>query len=305
MPNPPRALDDRLLGAELIFLLGLPRSGTTLLQLLLAQHADICTTGEPWLMLPLSGLLSDSLSAEYDSSLAQGALRRFSRELPGGRATVLDAVRRLAITLYAARLDESGARYFLDKTPRYHYIIPELLEVFPAARYIVLRRNPLSVLASVAESWFDGNVPAALADPYHQRDLTIGPDHLDAGTRLLDARAQVLNFDDLVQDPRATLQRLSDSLGISFHPDMLRYDPHRLPEDSFGDRFGIPSHTQPHTASIERWTDVLFRAANFAAARAYLLSIAPETFRAIGLDRDELEARFDRRGHELRAAGEL
>ena len=48
---------------------------------------------------------------------------------------------------------QSDKRYFLDQTPQYHLIIPELLRVFPAASYVILFRNPLAVLVSMIAAW--------------------------------------------------------------------------------------------------------------------------------------------------------
>ena len=56
-------------------------------------------------------------------------------------------VKKLALQLYSK--EGLPGKYVLDKTPRYYHILPELLELFPKAKFVLLQRNPLSVFASI------------------------------------------------------------------------------------------------------------------------------------------------------------
>lgn len=293
-PDPETARSDSR-GDGVIFLLGLPRSGTTLLQRLLGQHRSIHTVAEPWLMLPLAQLLSNRLGqAEYDSSLAAQALDGFALELPGGRDEIVEGVRRLAVDLYASCRRQSGARYFLDKTPRYHHIVPELSELLPDARFIVLRRNPLSILASVSDAWFGGDVAAALSNPHHRHDLTAGFAHLDAAPALLGERACSIRYESLVADTEHELRRLCTFLDIEFDDAMLAYDPDARYKGSFGDSIGVPQHRSATAASVDKWQTTILRPANVPAALAFLRDTPASSFRDVGLDRDTLIEQLER-----------
>ena len=46
--------------------------------------------------------------------------------------------------------------YFLDKTPPYAHFLPELLRIFPEAKFVALWRNPLAVVASIVETFCGG-----------------------------------------------------------------------------------------------------------------------------------------------------
>lgn len=304
-PDPARPRSAAL-GDGVIILLGLPRSGTTLLQRLLGEHSAIHTVAEPWLMLPLSGLVSRRLmQADYDASLADQALESFASELPGGRAELVGGVRRLAVDLYASCRQAQGARYFLDKTPRYHYIVPELVELLPDARFVVLRRNPLSVLASVAEAWFGGDVNLALGNPHHQRDLTLGFEHLDQAPELLGNRACSVRYESLVADPEAELRRLCAFLDLEFEPATLQYDPAARFKGSFGDDIGVPRHRGPVHSSVDAWRDTLFRRENVLAARDFLRDVPAKSLHHVSLDRGVLERELDDKIGHYRAKGEL
>lgn len=281
------------LGNDIVFLLGLPRSGTTLLQRLLAEHAAICTTAEPWLLLPVCQLLkSNSGTAEYDAALAHQGVKEFLLELPGGEATFVAVLRNAVSELYGRCRGLHGARYFLDKTPRYHYIIPELAKLFPQAKFVVLLRNPLGVLASVTESWFGGRVGNALADEAHRRDLVDGPANMAGGLELLGKQACLVHYEALVTQPEDELRRICNYLEIDFHPGMLSYDPRQRFKGNFGDSIGVPQHDRADSGSLERWRDVLLRDENVLATRGYLESMSDAVLSRLGYEREQLLAEF-------------
>ena len=141
-------------GQNLIFLISQPRSGSTLLQRILGGHPDIHTVSEPWLMLhPFYALRGTSgISTEYSTYPAHRALMNFLSTFDQGEELFFEGVRRMYGHFYEKALDTSGSRYFLDKTPRYYLIIPELIQTFPKAKFIILLRNPLAVLSSMVKT---------------------------------------------------------------------------------------------------------------------------------------------------------
>lgn len=281
------------LGEDIVFLLGLPRSGTTLLQRLLGENTAIHTTAEPWLLLPFCQMLRNGgQTAEYDADLARQGIQDFLLELPGGEATFMNVLRHAVGELYGKCSGLHGARYFLDKTPRYHYIVPELIRLFPRAKFIFLFRNPLAVLASVAESWFGGSVANALADDSHGRDLVAGPGNLAEGLSLLSDRACVVQYESLVTNAEEELSRICRYLDIPFEPAMLKYDPAQRFKGSFGDSIGIPKYDRATTESIGKWQQILLRSENVAHARAYLAQLPEGVVRSLGYDPDGMAEEF-------------
>ena len=139
-----------------IFILSLPRSGSTLLQRLIATHPAVATTSEPWLLLPLFlGFRDGHVFTSYRQRYLAQAFSEFLERLPGGIEAHRAAVRRFADTLYS-KACAAGQTHFLDKTPRYHMIADELLRSFPEGRWILLWRNPLAVASSCVETWAHG-----------------------------------------------------------------------------------------------------------------------------------------------------
>src|SRR5205814_7535520 len=80
---------------KLLFVIGPPRSGSTLLMRMLSSHSAIYSRAEPHLLTPLAhlGFYDTVERAPFDHLQAQGAVREFVAELPRGEEDYLDACR--------------------------------------------------------------------------------------------------------------------------------------------------------------------------------------------------------------------
>jgi hypothetical protein len=144
---------------EPIFILSLPRSGSTLLQRALAMYPEVATTSEPWLMLALLAPLHPGTPGDVGwQRTLNTAVGEFIAELPVGERQYLAAAGRFAGDLYAGAASDQ-TRYFLDKTPPYHWVADELVETFPEGRFIFLWRPPLAVASSIFETWCGARTP--------------------------------------------------------------------------------------------------------------------------------------------------
>jgi hypothetical protein len=272
-------------GRNLVFLVSQPRAGSTLLQRILGQHPEIHTVAEPWLMLPLIGVLLPSFDEpDHRMHRVPEAVRDFVRDLPGGDEDYLQGVRRMATHIYDCALHGSGKRLFLDKTPRYFEIVPELLRALPGARFVFLLRNPLAVLHSIVEAWCGWSW---LNLARYRADLLDGPRLLVEGIEKAGDRGIGLRYESLVADPEAELERVCRHLGIDFDAAMVDYGGGDLGW-RFGDREGVRNHSRPVGSSVDRWVEGLACAQSWRLADDYLRALGPAAIEALGYDFGEL-----------------
>lgn len=203
---------------QLVFLLGLPRSGTTLLTRTMAASNEILIGPEYWFVLPLVDFLSgDRNGAIYSQYLVRTAGDQMSEAL-GVSADELEQEAALAASekIYsrlAAQLaeDKPDGRYLVDKTPRYCMIAPKLMATFPDAKFVVLARNPLDIMASIVSTWVDGHwqLDRYLIDLI---DGVIGLAEL-IRTAPTDRLVHV-TYEQLVAEPELTLKAVSSFLDL-------------------------------------------------------------------------------------------
>ncbi len=273
-------------GENLIFIISQPRAGSTLLQRILGNHPDIHTVSEPWLMLhPLYALRSEGYQAEYSARLAQEAMQDFLQTLPRGEDEYINGVRRMYTYLYERALVNSGKRYFLDKTPRYYFSIPELYHVFPKAHYIILLRNPLAVLCSILKTWTKENWFLLYG---FKHDLLRAPRLLLEGMELLGERGVIVHYEQLVREPDGEVLRICSRMGIDFVPEMIEYGDQDISRWRFGDQEGVYQHSRPVLKNVEKWEQALDNPQVWRLARDYLKLIGKEIIEKMGYSYEEL-----------------
>lgn len=275
-----------LKGENLVFLISQPRAGSTLLQRVLGSHPSIHTVSEPWLMLsPLNALRPCGYQDDYHARLARAATLDFLRGLPDGDEAYREGVRRMYSYLYERALEGSGKRYFLDKTPLYYLIIPELYQVFSDARYIILLRNPLAVLNSFLTRWIKGNW---LGLNIHRRDLMWAPRLLRYGITLLGSQALVVHYEQLVADPLVESQKICAQLGLDFTPEMVEYGRAGLSHWLFGDEQEVYRQERPVPRFATRWMEELAHPQVWRFAHDYLNALGRNTVEQMGYSYDAL-----------------
>lgn len=198
-----------------IFIVGFPRSGTTLTEQILASHSAIRAGGE----LPFVRQLK-----ELAVSLAGG-----EAEFPAGLANAgRESWPALLRDFYLANASSSGlladgAAYFTDKMPLNEMWLPLLRITFPESPVILVRRHPLDVLTSVmAHDMTHGfNCAYRIEDAAQHLALV---DSLVARYRAAGIRVtHELRYEDLVADPAGQIERLMAAIGLPMEPAQLRF----------------------------------------------------------------------------------
>ncbi len=286
-------------GGNLLFLISQPRTGSTLVQRILGGHSKIHTASEPWIMLhPLYALKKHGIKGEFSTHLAETALRDLLSRVPEKEELFYNAVRNYANTFYEKMLAETQKTIFLDKTPRYYNIVPELVRVFPEAKFIFVLRHPLAVLSSVLKTWFN-NDPGELARNSHLRDVLKGPGLLVEGMEHLGSAATLVRYEELVDDPERLARVLCRSIGVEYEPNLTNYGSGPSPDWIFGDPVEVAKHQSPEQNIGNSWLRNLSSPALINYSLEYLDKIGEVTINKLGYSYDEMKTRLKESAHNF------
>jgi len=265
---------------ELIFLFSLPRSGSTILQRLLAAHSKISTVSEPWLLLPFSYALKPAgLFSEYDHGTCYKAISDFVQQLPNKENDYNHALFDFVQTLYKKSCGPE-ASYFLDKTPRYYLIIPEIAKIFPNAKFIFLFRNPLQIMASHIETWTKGKLRL---ERYYM-DLYRGPKLLAEGYKNLEEKSIKVHFDDLIKNTDKTLKNILDYLDLEYDSSLIENFTKVKLEGQLGDKEGYVKYDQVEPKPLEKWKAVFATRYRKQFAKKYISKFSQSELKIFGYD---------------------
>jgi len=272
---------------NVIFLLSLPRSGSTLLQRILSRHHDIKTESETWMMLhPLYALKADGHTANYNEKWAADALKTFLASLPDGEETYFEGLRLMFGHIYGCALKSSNEIYFLDKTPRYYEVIPELYKVFPGAKFIILLRNPLAVLNSRITLLNNGKLDGL---DIYKRDLFKGPGKMLKGIKCLEKNSKILRYEDLVENPEVEIEKLCQYLDIDYDADIINYNADQK-EWAYGDPKNVYKNTRPNSSYKDNWITRLDSPRMWKIYYEYFNMLGAELFDEMGYKSEKIRA---------------
>jgi acyl transferase domain-containing protein/thioesterase domain-containing protein/acyl carrier protein len=216
---------------SVVFLLSGPRSGSTLLRVMLAGHRDLFSPPELHL-LPFDTMQQrqEELSLTY---LGEGLQRAFM-ELQGldageGEAVVRDlTAQNLPIQQVYRHLQElAGERLLVDKSPSYG-ARAETLEraeiLFEGPKYIQLIRHPYSTIESSVRIRIDRLLGVNDVDPYEFAEqiwATMNGNIMDSLQKVPPNRRLLIHFEDLVSEPARVAGDLCAFLGIPYDEALL------------------------------------------------------------------------------------
>ncbi|MFT5993323.1 MAG: tetratricopeptide (TPR) repeat protein [Bradymonadia bacterium] len=193
-----------------VFIVGLPRSGTSLVEQMLAAHPDVIGLGE-------------RMEIRECSRAAANTFGRGSK-YPEFVPSLDDQQLRLLGQAYSMKLEElmNGERFFIDKMPGNAMHLGFIHAMFPGAPIIHCRRNPLDVALSNFKHRFQrGDVPwsydlghiAAVMNT-HERVMNLWDD-------VLPGRVLHVDYESLVSNPEPMLRKVAAHCGLTWEDAML------------------------------------------------------------------------------------
>ncbi|MGO9445943.1 MAG: tetratricopeptide repeat-containing sulfotransferase family protein [Thiobacillaceae bacterium] len=215
--------------ASPVFLVGFPRSGTTLLDQVLDSHPRIQTLEEK----PIIAALCDDMD-----ELAQ----RNPQGLKGLSPAHLGRLRQLYFEYVGDFIGLQEGNLLIDKLPLNITRVPYILRIFPDARFILALRHPCDCVLSCFAHLFEPN--DAIANFYTLEDTAALYTRVMGMWRqwvdVLPLRHHRVYYENLVHDLPAEIKPLLDFLELEWHEQMARPHEHAA-------RRGVintPSHSQ-------------------------------------------------------------
>ncbi|MGI8704809.1 MAG: tetratricopeptide repeat-containing sulfotransferase family protein [Sphingomicrobium sp.] len=196
---------------EPIFIIGMPRSGSTLIERILGEHSAIEALGE----LPIVPHLIEASQAEAQRT--HNAPR--------------------SITLTSKRLVETGIRYveraserrqstlpyFTDKLHMNWHYLPLILRMLPDVKIIDVRRSPMDCCWSNYKMPFGPGHPSASSLNWIGRFYRDYVRMMDTIEKVAPGRILCVVYEDLIDDPQGQATRMLEYLGLQFEPECLEF----------------------------------------------------------------------------------
>jgi len=204
-----------------LFVVGMWRSGTSLLYALLNQHPEIGLMYESDLAL-LTPLFFIPRNTAWWASKVDSWNQALTRHkidvsaIPENITDLPSAFRALA-EQYAQK---KGATIWGCKSPSYYDCMNMLADWYPAAKFIVIWRDPADVLRSIVRA---ANKASWFARPGTDLRALLGYRRMKQEADQLERRGASiyqLQYDDLVRDPKSALTDICGFIGIRYDPRM-------------------------------------------------------------------------------------
>ena len=196
-----------------IFIVGLPRSGSTLIEQILASHSRVEGTHElgeiPRMVLDLQGRDPDLDHPRYPGVLAELAPDDF-RKLG-------------AKYLSDARIYRASKPHFIDKMPNNFRHIGLIHAILPNAKIIDARREPIACCLSNLKQLFATGQEFSYSVDDIARYYRTYLDVMQHWDEVLPGRVLRIQHEDVVDDLESNVRRILDFCGLDFEPHCLEF----------------------------------------------------------------------------------
>ncbi len=218
-----------------IFLVGLPRTGTTLTERILASHARVESIGETLQMQMTLRRISGVESVEtMNPAIIEAAAQKDVGLIAHG---YLDAVRHRF----------RGKPMFIEKLPENFLYLGFIAKAWPDARLVYLRRNPMDAcFAMYKQSFFRfAYTLENLGRYYIAHDRLLRHWRSMLGDRLIE-----IEYESLVTDQEGQTRSLLDRLGLDFEAACLEFEKN---EAATATASSVQVREKIHSRSVNRW----------------------------------------------------
>ena len=209
-------------GPRPLFIVGFPRSGTTMVEQTLSAHPRISAGDELTLVNDIVNLMPRMLNSPlaYPEALADLWMGDQREGLDNLRDYYLQRARQLGVV-------EAGATWFTDKMPLNETHLGLIALMFPDAPIIHVLRHPLDVLLSVFSNHLTHGFYCANALETIARHYVLVMDLVEHYRSQMTLKYLPIRYEDIVADQEGSIRRMSSFVGVGFDKRCLRFHENR------------------------------------------------------------------------------
>jgi len=218
-----------------IFIVGLPRTGTTLTERIVSSHSQVESAEETYILQMLIRRISGVQSTDtMSATIIEAAAKKDIRLVADGYMNAVD-------------YKLSDRPYFIEKFPENYLYLGFIAKAFPDAHIIHLRRNPMdSCFAMYKQSFFKYAYTLDSLGRYY-----VAYDRLHRHWEdVLQDRVIEVEYESLVADQEGQIRGLLDKLGLGFEQACLDFDQNETPSATAS---AVQVREKAHTRSIHKW----------------------------------------------------
>ena len=220
-------------GANLAFIIGMPRSGTTLCEQVLSANSNVLACGEMATM------------EHIESSFVRKGIDLYQRELA-------EKEFEQAASLYLSVLPKNYQKFQLvtDKAPMNFERVGLIHLLFPQARFLYCIRHPLDTILSCFMQDFQAGLNFAFVLEHIAKVYIAHAQLMRHWLKLLPEKIHVVNYEHYIANQEAETWQMTEFLRLNFEQDML--NPH-LQERTVVTASNLQVRKAVYSSSIGRW----------------------------------------------------
>lgn len=224
---------EKLKNLPFFYIIGRPRSGTTLLQLFFDAHPNVQIPSECmyigqlgahyrftyiWTKVEIDNFIHD-LSRTWLFSPDKFNIRKIAEELTENAQDLTAAIAfKIVAKNFKSVYEKKEILLLGDKNPFYSQVFGGIFQAIPNAKFILLIRDPRDNHISLFNSRF--TAPSITYDTLYWRKTIRTVERFQ---KFFPKRFYIIKYEDLVADPEKYLTEMCSFLGIPFVPEMLQY----------------------------------------------------------------------------------
>ncbi len=194
-----------------VFVIGMPRSGTSLTEQILSSHPDVYGAGE---LTTIPDIVNDLSENAGNKQNFPAFLNNISREsLESSSIRYLDVL---------DKYNKTASRV-IDKMPTNFWYVGLISTLFPKAKIIHIKRHPLDACLSIYFQWFGASMPFTTNLSDIGKYYKVYSMMMDYWKRIFDVQIFEVKYDDLVVDPDTNIRNMIKFCGLEWDQRCLEF----------------------------------------------------------------------------------